>query len=103
QIDPLARRELAFFVLPRAPLFAAACIGIGMAPADLFQSIGHRKIYRVTHVAHRTSQICESFLGGKTALGSNSTRLPARPAERVAHRSHQRAAGAASCNRDGRE
>ena len=41
QIDALARRELAFLVLPRAALRAAALLGRGVAAAQFFKPI-HR-------------------------------------------------------------
>ncbi len=50
QIDALARRELAFGVLPLHPLRAAARFGIGMTAPNLGQSVsgdpvrGHTKL-----------------------------------------------------------
>ncbi len=50
QIDALARRKLAFLVLPRHALFAAARLGIGVTASDLVQSVsgesvgGHTKL-----------------------------------------------------------
>ena len=50
QIDALARRQLAFRVLPLHPLLAAARFGIGMTAPDLCQSVrgepvcGHTKL-----------------------------------------------------------
>ncbi len=45
QIDALARREFAFFVLPRIPFFAAACFGNGMAAPHFRKTVhGHRNL-----------------------------------------------------------
>ena len=45
QVDALARRELAFFVLPLHALLAAARFGIGVAAAHFGESVrGHTKL-----------------------------------------------------------
>src|ERR1041385_8843397 len=59
QVDALARREFSFLVLPHPPRFAAAGFGVGMAPPQFLEPIGHKRLFMIAH--NRTQRQCSSL------------------------------------------